>query len=86
MPTQRITLDPQPPVQGKPLTICYDFAESGLSSTTLTVTFDVGTPASYEVSAQNPCVTIDVPANAANITVSDASGVSPDKVSMVTRP
>ena len=76
---QRITLDPDPPVQGQDVTICYRFDGSGVSSTTLRVTFDSGTPTDYEVSTSQPCVTIPVPDSATSITVEDMNGPSPDK-------
>jgi hypothetical protein len=83
MPTgdsdQRISLDPDPPVQGKPVKICYNFAGSGISGTTLRVSFDDGTGTDHEVSAASPCVTVTVPASATSITVEDLVGPSPDK-------
>ena len=86
MATQRITLDPDPPVQGQRVRICYDFDGSGLSSTTLGVSFDGGDETDHEVDAENPCVTIDVPDGAILITVSDSSSVSPNKTAPVVPP
>ena len=83
MPTERITLDPDPPVQDKDAVICYDFTDSGLSSTTLMVSFDGSEPTPHVVSRDSPCVTIRVPADATEITVMDDSGVSPDKYAPV---
>lgn len=74
----RISLNPQDPVQDKDVTICYDFNGSGLTQTTLEVSFSPGSDtADYTVTADNPCVTIHVPANATSIIVTDQSGVSP---------
>ena len=84
MPTQRITLDPEPPAQGKDVEICYDFAGSGLASTTLSVSFDGGEPDDLAVTPEDPCVVVGVPDNATRIVVADASGVSPNKTSAIT--
>ena len=78
--TQRITLDPDPPLAGQKVTICYDFEGLELSETTLRVSFPgTGGTADYEVSVNNPCVTIDVPGTATRIAVEDLDGPSPDK-------
>jgi hypothetical protein len=77
---QRISLQPDPPTQGRKVTICYEFSGSGISSTTLRVTFTGASGSTnYEVSASSPCVTIDVPDTATAITVEDLNGDSPDK-------
>ena len=87
MEEQRITLDPQPPVRGQSVTITYDFDGSGITSTTLRVTFDPGGVTSdHDLTAQNNSVTIAVPANATSILVEDLSGVSPNQSSAVVKP
>lgn len=80
---QRITLDPDPPVQGRQVTICYNFAGSGVTSTTLRVTFDDGSSTDYEVTTDSPCITIGVPGTATSILVEDLDGPSPDKAAPV---
>lgn len=80
-PQQRITLNPDPPVAGQTLEICYDFSGLGLDKMRLRVTFDpdVVSPAEYSVTPDHPCVTILVPEGAQSITVEDLDGPSPDK-------
>jgi len=80
MTQQRISYTPNPPVQGRSLTICYDFAGSGITATTLRVTFSPGGGSSdHDVSDSDPCVTITVPGNAESITIEDLDGDSPTK-------
>ncbi len=77
---QRITLDPDPPVQGQDVKICYAFSGSGVTSTTLRVTFYPGGGSKdYSVTDSNPCVTVKVPDTATSILVEDLDGPSPDK-------
>jgi len=76
---ERITLDPDPPQAGQKLTICYKFEGSGRKEATLVVTFTPRTGGgTFEVTEEEPCVTIDVPAGATWITVEDEGGPSPD--------
>ena len=85
MEEQRITFNPDPPVQGRTLEVCYDFDGSGLTSTTLRVTFDPGGQTSdHDLTAQDDCAKITVPANATSIRVEDLSGVSATRSSPVT--
>jgi hypothetical protein len=81
---QRISFSPLPPVAGQPVEICYDFAGSGITKTTLDVSFTPDGPnSSYDVSTAIPCVTITVPEGATQILVHDQSGKSPDNGSMI---
>lgn len=75
---QRISLDPDPPVHGAQVTICYDFDGLQLTSTDLEVTFTPAGNSKHTVTPSDPCVTIDVPANATRIIVEDLDGPSPD--------
>ncbi|MCK5940913.1 MAG: hypothetical protein KAI24_02995 [Planctomycetes bacterium] len=87
MDTQRITLDPDPPVRGSSLEVCYDFDGSGQTTTTLRVTFDPGgQQTDHDVHDQSPCFSLTVPTNASSIRVEDLSGVSPTKTSPVVKP
>jgi len=84
MGEQRITFDPNPPVQGQSLDICYNFSGSGITQTTLRVTFDPGGQTSdHDVTDTSNCVTITVPLNATSIVVEDLSGTSPNRTSPV---
>jgi hypothetical protein len=80
---QRISFDPTPPKQGKPVKICYDFTGLGITQTTLEVSFDGTVISSPEVTPANPCVTIQVPSDAENILVDDLDGPSPDRGDVV---
>lgn len=86
-PQQRITLNPDPPVQGQEVDICYDFVGSGVTSTRLRVTFtsSTGDPpgAEYEVDEANNCVKVTVPSDAETILVEDLDGPSPDQSAIV---
>lgn len=83
--TQRISLDPDPPVQGQPVEICYDFSGLELNSTRLKVTFKPQTeaPTEHTVTPGDNCVTVQVPAGAESILVEDLDGPSPDKGAIV---
>ena len=84
--TQRITLVPDPPIQGQNVEICYDFAGSGVTSATLRVTFTPGGSTEYPVKVDDPCVTVFVPENATSILVEDLDGPSPNKDAPVIAP
>ncbi len=87
MPQQLIKLNPSPPVQGKDVEICYDFANAGgITETTLRVSFTPNDGSTdYTVSSpNNMCVTVPVPPNGLQIMVEDLGGPSPDKVEPVT--
>jgi hypothetical protein len=77
--TQRISCQPDPPVGGDEVTICYDFSNLKIDRTTLLVTFKP--PASttdHDVTVETPCFTVLVPASAQTMVVEDESGISPD--------
>ena len=76
---QRISFDPDPPKQGKPLKICYDFTGLANNQATLAVSFDDGTSENHEATPTSPCFTIQVPSDAETILVEDLYGPSPDK-------
>ena len=77
---QRISLRPDPPVQGGDVEICYDFDGSGQSQVTIMVTFFPGSETSeHTLTPSEPCVIVAVPDNAQSITVEDRSGTSPEK-------
>lgn len=81
--TQLIGLNPEPPTREHSVTICYEFP-SGVESVTITVSFSPsGDSSNHTLTLSQNCVTVTVPVDAAQITVSDSSGVSPDKVSNV---
>jgi hypothetical protein len=82
--TQRITLDPEPPIRGQSVTICYEFDGSGLTEVVLAITFSPPPVTVFRtVTTTDPCADVDVPDGAQSITVADESGTSPDKVSPV---
>ena len=82
--TQRISLNPEPPIQGQGVEVCYDFRGTDLSQTTLRVIFDPGGASTdHDVTPASPCVTVSVPGNATSIKVEDLTGDSPDKTSEV---
>lgn len=76
----RFTIDPDPPVPGKSLKICYDFA--GLQITEAGIKIDwrpESIPDGEEtVTESNPCVTVKVPANATGGFLIDQTGNSGD--------
>jgi hypothetical protein len=80
---ERISFNPDPPEQGMALTICYDFSQLGISSTTLRVAFTPGGASDHPVSKTDPCVEVQVPANAEAILVEDLSGYSNDKTAII---
>lgn len=84
---QRISFNPDPPVQGEEVEICYNFDGSGISSTTLEVTFTTASGSllvsSHEVTAGGNCFKLGVPADAETILVHDEDGPSPDKAAIV---
>ena len=53
-------------------------AGTGLTGTTLKVTFDSDPSTSYPVSLENPSFQVQVPAGAIRLLVEDESGVSDD--------
>ena len=76
MSTPSITLNPQQPVAGQQLQICYDFAGTDASSVTLKVEFDLlGSEEqdvrTYTVTSEDNCVTVIVPSDALFVRVSD---------------
>ena len=79
---QRISISPSPPKAGDTAEVCYDF--DGLSITTgqLKITWDlIGGTTKVEtitVTADSPCSTVTVPANAGLFLISDLSGNSPE--------
>ena len=84
MSTQRITLEPDPPVAGQALKVCYDFAGSGITETTLRIEYDPSRGTSdEEVSISDPCVTVTVPSGATAIAVTDIDGPSVPKTAPV---
>lgn len=80
----RISFSPDPPQAGKPLKICYDFNGSGVNSTRLEVTYDPPSGSTkYDVTPQNPCVTITCAA-AKEIFVTDLDGPSDPVQALIT--
>ena len=74
MSDPKITLDPDPPIAGKDLTIGY----TGTLPVTLQLTWDpAGTPTSVTLTTDSPTVTIKVPANAVALQVVDPTGDAP---------
>lgn len=76
---QRITLDPNPPVQGEDVTITYDFSGLSLAETRLQILFDGDSGPVITVTPDDPSQTVPVPASADTILVEDLDGPSPDK-------
>jgi len=80
MPKQRISLNPDPPVQGQNVNVCYNFDGTTLAQTTLEVTFDPGAHSSnHTVTPDDPCATVVVTDDATSIIVEDLDGPSPAK-------
>ena len=83
---QRITLIPDPPVEGVSLQVCYAFDGSGLTQVTLTIVFTPGGQSSSpNVSESAPCTTVAVPHGAQRVTVTDQGGSSSSISSPVVR-
>ena len=86
-PPQRMSFVPETPVQGQPVSIGYDFHNSGVTSTTIRVHFTPGTEyTDYVLTEENPEVIVPVPANATSVLLEDGDGPSPDKSSAVDIP
>jgi len=82
--TQRISLDPEPPVHGQSVKICYAFDGLQQNEVVLAITFLPPPVTIYRtVTRTAPCVDVDVLIDAEQITVEDESGSSPDKLSPV---
>ena len=64
--TQRITIDPDPPEQGKAAKVCYNFKGTGLSTVTLELTWDPDTLPGEDITLTpaNNCKNVQVPATA----------------------
>lgn len=74
--TASIDIDPDPPVQGQPLEICYN----GTLPHTLEITWvPAGSPTSVTCPKPNGCATITVPSNAVSINIHDPSGDAEDE-------
>ena len=81
---QRISLNPEPPVQGQEVAITYDFSGLALEETRLRVTFSPGgTPVIYHVTVGDPSVGVPVPGDATSVLIEDLDGPSSDKASAV---
>lgn len=79
----RITFDPEPAKSGMPLKICYEFSGSGITSTTLDVSYvPPGTTSSHSVSQSDPCFFITCGAGD-QIVVKDQSGISDDGIAEI---
>lgn len=84
MTDQRITLNPDPPVQGQSVTICYDFDGAGVDATRIRVTFGPGEDAvTYALEVEDNCITITVPDGSTSIEVVDLEGSSPTRTAPV---
>lgn len=83
----KISATPQPPKQGDPCKICYDFQPEDPDPITLRITWtlesgdDVST---VQVTREEPCVTVQVPADAIALLVEDLTDGSADYSSSVT--
>lgn len=76
-----ISVNPDPPKAGQPVTICYDFREGDPDPALLTVEIDVpgGTNSqSIELTKAEPCETIAIPAGATGLLITDPYGPSAD--------
>ena len=74
-----ISVDPDPPKRGQPVTICYAFREGDPDPALLTVEIDVPggvNSQSIELTKDEPCETITVPADATGILITDPHGPS----------
>lgn len=82
--TQRISVNPNPPVAGEPVKITYDFSGADITSARLCVSF-FPKPNSSEQKATvaNPTIEVEVPEDAEQITIEDKDGDSPDLVKAV---
>lgn len=80
---QRISIDPDPPVHGQSLTVCYDFAGTNLQKVTLVLTFTPGGIVTLELLPGVPCKSVLVPSNATSLKIVDTSGNSQDLVTEV---
>lgn len=77
-----ITVDPDPPQRGKPCKVCVDDAPR-----TIEVTWTPpGTTTSYPLTAENPCVTIDVPKTAITVIIHETTGGAADYSGAVVAP
>lgn len=83
---QLISITPNP-IPSVPcwVTVCYDFESTGATSPAVVEISFGGTDDSYktEVTKDNPCVPVYVPADASSVDVVDASGQSQDKSAQV---
>jgi len=81
-----ITVNPDPPVCGQALSICYDPHGSGMSSIKLDITWDPpGEPTSVTINlnAEPPCTTITVPTTAKSVEITDPTHASAPYASSV---
>ena len=77
---QRISIDPDPPIHGQSLTVCYDFAGTNLQKVDLTLTFSPGGSTTIRLLPSAPCQVVLVPSTATSLEIVDGSGTSPSLV------
>jgi len=78
----RISADPNPVQQGKPLIVCYNF-DGATSPVTLTLHWDPPPSTQITLSSGDSCKAVVVPANAEGLIIEDESGQSEDKAVQV---
>lgn len=77
---QRITIDPDPPVQGQSVTVCYDFAGTALQKVDLVLSYTPSGTVLVTVTPAAPCAIAAVPGNATSLKIVDLTGTSPPLV------
>lgn len=77
----KITVSPDPLVQGQSGKICYDFDKEDPDPVTLEITWFTlsgSTVQTINVTRSNPCETVQVPSDAVSVTIADQSGGAAD--------
>ncbi len=79
-PPQRFSFDPIDPSVGTKLTICYDFgaAPAATSPVAVMIDYGVGSATQANLTADDNCVTVTVPAGCEDIVAHDTTGQSAD--------
>ncbi|MGB0890296.1 MAG: hypothetical protein ACPGWS_08435 [Solirubrobacterales bacterium] len=73
-----ITIDPDPPVAGQKVKVCYDFP-SGVTEVKLEIEWSpTGETETLTIAADDNCGKIEVPAWATGMLIVDTSGASAD--------